>query len=71
MINDYVHSPCIRQCALDDDKICFGCFRTLEEIKRWNTTTSEDRKTIVQNADVRKTTRNLQNRMNQITSRDI
>lgn len=29
-------SPCIRKCCLDDDDICLGCFRSLEEITRWS-----------------------------------
>jgi len=39
---------------LDDDKICVGCFRTLDEIKRWNITTSADRVGIIKNANGRK-----------------
>jgi len=31
-----LRSPCVRICTLDDDDICIGCGRTLEEIKRWN-----------------------------------
>ncbi|WP_082117034.1 DUF1289 domain-containing protein [Sedimenticola thiotaurini] len=30
------HSPCVRLCTLDDDDICIGCGRTLEEIKGWS-----------------------------------
>jgi len=28
-------SPCIRVCTLDDDKVCRGCRRTVEEIVAW------------------------------------
>ncbi|MFT3735478.1 MAG: DUF1289 domain-containing protein [Rhodocyclaceae bacterium] len=28
-------SPCIRICCLDDQDVCLGCFRTLEEITGW------------------------------------
>ena len=31
-----VESPCVRNCCLDDDDICMGCFRTLDEIKDWS-----------------------------------
>ncbi|EKO3464267.1 DUF1289 domain-containing protein [Vibrio fluvialis] len=30
-----VPSPCIRNCCLDDNDVCLGCFRTLEEILAW------------------------------------
>lgn len=29
-------SPCVRMCTLDDDDICIGCGRSLEEIKGWS-----------------------------------
>jgi len=29
-------SPCIRKCCLNEDDICLGCYRSLEEIKRWS-----------------------------------
>jgi predicted Fe-S protein YdhL (DUF1289 family) len=28
-------SPCIRKCTLDDDDICVGCFRSIDEICAW------------------------------------
>ncbi len=28
-------SPCVSICTLDDNKVCLGCKRTLEEIRRW------------------------------------
>ena len=31
-----VLSPCVNICALDDDDICTGCQRTVEEITRWS-----------------------------------
>ena len=27
-------SPCIGLCTLNKDKVCIGCFRTIEEIKK-------------------------------------
>ena len=32
-------SPCINICTLDDDQVCLGCRRTLEEIRDWATMT--------------------------------
>ncbi len=38
-------SPCIRNCCLDDDNICLGCFRSLDEILLWGCSeTSIDKK---------------------------
>ncbi|MFT6914946.1 MAG: putative Fe-S protein YdhL (DUF1289 family) [Motiliproteus sp.] len=30
-----IASPCIRNCCLDDQDICIGCSRTLDEILHW------------------------------------
>ncbi len=30
-----VKSPCIAVCALDEEDICMGCFRSLREISDW------------------------------------
>ena len=29
-------SPCVRICCLDDNDVCLGCGRTLDEIRRWS-----------------------------------
>lgn len=29
-------SPCIRCCCLDQNNLCLGCFRTLDEITGWS-----------------------------------
>jgi predicted Fe-S protein YdhL (DUF1289 family) len=28
-------SPCLSICTLDEDSVCMGCLRTLNEIKGW------------------------------------
>jgi hypothetical protein len=33
--NAYITSPCIRECTLDNDDICVGCFRSRQEIINW------------------------------------
>ena len=30
-----ISSPCVRNCCLDEQDICLGCGRTIEEIMRW------------------------------------
>ena len=31
-----VSSPCVSVCALDDEDVCTGCYRTLKEIGEWS-----------------------------------
>jgi predicted Fe-S protein YdhL (DUF1289 family) len=50
-------SPCIRNCCLDDDLTCLGCFRSLEEIKEWGVVDNHRRRIILQNARRRKEVR--------------
>lgn len=49
-----VQSPCIRNCCLDDHDMCLGCFRELEEIKRWSLVDDSSRHLILVNAKRRK-----------------
>lgn len=37
------NSLCIRICTLDEDDVCLGCGRTLEEIKAWQSYSDEQR----------------------------
>jgi predicted Fe-S protein YdhL (DUF1289 family) len=30
-----VSNPCVKNCCLDPNDICLGCFRTLNEILAW------------------------------------
>ncbi len=32
----YPASPCVSICTLDDDDVCVGCSRTLDEITHWS-----------------------------------
>ena len=34
-------SPCIDVCAMNADGYCRGCYRTIEEIARWSSSTPE------------------------------
>jgi predicted Fe-S protein YdhL (DUF1289 family) len=42
-----VKSPCVRKCTLDDDDVCVGCFRKLEEICAWGGASNEQRQQIL------------------------
>lgn len=47
-------SPCMRNCCLDDDLTCLGCFRSLEEIKEWGVVDNHRRRVILANAKQRR-----------------
>src|ERR1700743_533634 len=49
-VDNRVQSPCIGNCCLDDDLVCLGCFRSLEEIKEWSISDNQRRRIILQNA---------------------
>jgi predicted Fe-S protein YdhL (DUF1289 family) len=38
-----VKSPCISICALDNEGVCSGCFRTGDEIRSWGAYTNTQR----------------------------
>ncbi len=35
LVDDPIPSPCIRNCCLNEQDICLGCFRSLAEIVGW------------------------------------
>ena len=46
---EVVYSPCVSICALDDDDICIGCFRTAKEIGDWGRVDNNGKKAILKN----------------------
>jgi predicted Fe-S protein YdhL (DUF1289 family) len=48
-----VKSPCISVCALNDDGVCIGCWRTVDEIARWTVLDNERRRDVVRLAQQR------------------
>ena len=53
-IDGTVKSPCVRNCCLDDDDVCIGCFRSLDEILQWNASTQEEKKDVLIRCNNRK-----------------
>jgi len=49
-----VESPCIRNCCLDNDDICLGCFRQLDEITNWSYCSNSEKQAILDDAAQRK-----------------
>lgn len=42
-----IKSPCVSVCALDNEGMCTGCFRTGEEIRSWGGYTNEQRRDVL------------------------
>ncbi|EGU49675.1 hypothetical protein VIOR3934_04784 [Vibrio orientalis CIP 102891 = ATCC 33934] len=40
-------SPCVRNCCLDGNDVCLGCFRTLEEILNWSHSSNVEKQAIL------------------------
>ncbi|TDV52678.1 uncharacterized protein DUF1289 [Pseudomonas graminis] len=53
-VSPAVPSPCISICRLDEDKVCTGCQRHVEDIREWRAATDERRREIVRQADQRR-----------------
>lgn len=43
-------SPCIRNCCLNHDEVCLGCFRTLHEITQWTYLSDEEKQAVISQA---------------------
>jgi predicted Fe-S protein YdhL (DUF1289 family) len=56
-MNDPVVSPCVRVCCLDDDNVCIGCGRTLDEIRRWSDMPERDKHETARQAAERRAAR--------------
>jgi uncharacterized protein len=41
-------SPCVGVCTPDDEGLCLGCFRTLDEIARWSGMNAEEQWEVVE-----------------------
>ncbi len=55
-----VESPCIRSCCLNNEDICLGCFRSLDEITGWSYKSDVEKQTVLDYATQRKNLYNKQ-----------
>jgi predicted Fe-S protein YdhL (DUF1289 family) len=47
-VRDEVESPCVKLCVVHpEERLCVGCFRTIEEIATWSRMTPEERRAIM------------------------
>ncbi|HET7649312.1 MAG TPA: DUF1289 domain-containing protein [Gammaproteobacteria bacterium] len=50
-------SPCVRNCCLDEQDICLGCGRSLDEIRDWSASPDPARQQILERAAERRAAR--------------
>ncbi len=48
-----VPSPCVDICALDNNDICMGCYRSVEEITYWNNYNNQQKREVLERAEKR------------------
>lgn len=48
-----VKSPCVAVCALDENDVCIGCYRTSDEIMHWGTMDNEEKSKVLENVSER------------------
>jgi predicted Fe-S protein YdhL (DUF1289 family) len=41
-------SPCVRNCCLNEDDLCLGCFRYIDEIVAWRSYSNEEKKQVTE-----------------------
>ncbi|AHL74535.1 Fe-S protein [Stutzerimonas stutzeri] len=42
-----VASPCVSICALDENDLCTGCQRNIDEIRRWGRMDNQERRQVL------------------------
>jgi predicted Fe-S protein YdhL (DUF1289 family) len=48
-----VKSPCISVCALNDDGVCIGCWRSVDEIAGWSDLSNEEKRAVLKQSQLR------------------
>lgn len=50
-----IQSPCVKLCVVHpEERICVGCYRTIDEIAGWSRLSAEDRAAIMDTLEQRK-----------------
>ena len=62
MPSSLVPSPCVRNCCLDEQDVCMGCGRSLDEIRRWSEASDVERNRILELAAGRRAEREARRR---------
>ena len=54
-----VEKPCIKRCCLNEKDVCMGCFRTLDDMKRWYKANRAEKVVMLNHAKEREATHAL------------
>lgn len=54
MIKKKIKSPCQLICTYDSDNICIGCYRSLEEVAKWDSYPDEMKLKVLENTAKRR-----------------
>ncbi|KAF5030606.1 hypothetical protein DSECCO2_636430 [anaerobic digester metagenome] len=57
--NDMPKSPCKRVCRLDEEGMCVGCYRNLDEIANWAIMSREEKLEVLRKAHLRMQLRSI------------
>ena len=49
-----IDKPCIRRCCLNKEDICLGCFRSFDDMCKWNKASIEEKQQMLTVAEQRK-----------------
>jgi len=49
-----IESPCVRNCCLDYNDVCLGCYRHLDEITGWREFSDEEKRRVLRHCQERK-----------------
>ena len=36
-----IKRPCVKKCCLNEEDICVGCFRSLDDMRKWHKSTDD------------------------------
>lgn len=53
-MNSKVKSPCTHVCTKDENGICLGCFRSIDEIRMWYKLSDEEKLKVIETAENRR-----------------
>jgi len=49
-----ITSPCVRNCCLDQQDVCIGCFRTLQQIMDWTSLDESQKLDVIKECEQRR-----------------
>lgn len=52
--SSHTKSPCVRNCCLNKDDVCLGCFRHIEEIVGWKGLSDDGKVKVLECCETRK-----------------